>query len=355
MTPPDFGKTLAGLALTLLSPVVLAQSWIDLAIGAFTYEVSDVDAATNVVVDGEHAFVAVGSSGIAHINLTTGQVALVEPVAGMDSIDDIAVADGLVFALDARDPGAVAVFSLDDTMHLNLASGPVAVPVEPFSGVAAAGGSVIVSGGTKQLTLRHYTEVGTLSDVKAMLDVGRGQPDILLTDDGRHGVVSTHTFGKDFGITLVAIDKEPPQVSVLASIPLPDAGFTPGGIKPANFPIETVHIEDWLLVANGGGVAVIDVRDWEKPSLEAEIDIDLHSVNIDAHGGVAAVVGKGAGNEVVLLDISNLPSVTRLKRVPLSGATVATGVALDDDVILVAQQEEGYKILDRDPPSARQD
>lgn len=335
------------IALTMAASLAFAQSWLALAIGALTYEVSSEDAATNVVIANGHAYVALGEAGMAQMDLQTRSTVTIAPAKELGSIDDIAVAGDLLFALDGRAPGGLAVYQLHEASQPELRSIASDVPVEPFVGVAAVDGVVIVSGGTKQLTVRQYDSDGLLSEVTAELDVGRGQPDIFLADDGTHAVVSTHTFGKDFGVTVVEVNADTGEVSVLESIGLTEAGFTPGGMKPANFPIEVAQVEQWLLVANGGGVAVIDVSDWQAPVLVNEVDIGMRAVNIDIHDYVAAVVGHSDANELILLDVAELPEVRVLERIPLPEEASATGVAFNDDVIVVAQQAAGYHIIER--------
>src|SRR5687768_13706791 len=101
-------------ALVLAVAVVaaaLSHRWLELGWQAWDYPVAAARARTQVVVADGRAFVAAGAEGIEVIDLGTAQrVALVPPPAPADRIDDLAVADGWLFALDATPPGHLLTF-----------------------------------------------------------------------------------------------------------------------------------------------------------------------------------------------------------------------------------------------------
>lgn len=292
--------------------------------------------ATNVVVHGGVAYVALGADGLGLYDATTGEHRATLDL-GMDSVDDVALDPPALLLLDARRPGHVAVASLTgDPLAPALTAGPSAVPVGPFSGVSGAGGVVVVSGGTSEMTM-----LDAELDVLATGDYGRGQPDVLVAGDDGLAFVSTHFGGPDFGITIVEARTGVERHTVM----LDGAGFTAGGASPANFPIEAA-LGAKLLVAHGGGLALVDCFGagaegcMERP-LEI-IDLGFPAVSVDVDAGIAAVVGDGPS--AALFDLDGR-QVTRLEGLP-PGAR-PTGVALTPTHVVVAAGPAGIVVLPR--------
>lgn len=321
---------------------------------AWRYDTARAKARTQVVVDGDRAYLAAGRDGVEIVDLGTGaRVALIPPAAPADRIDDVAVADGLLFALDATRPGHLSVYRLTTAGLTSPPAAVVAVPVGPFSGVSAAAGLVAVSGGTSQLTLREYDGEGRLSGQVATADYGRGQPDVVLRADGRLAAVSTHIVGPEFAITIVEIARRPLGLRELGQVELRDAGFTRGGYKPAHFPLVARWRGDRLYVADGGGLAAIDVADPRHPRLlfrdrEARPAIDL-------------VV---AGDELDVVRAGRQPAVLRY-RLGDGGLPVASGswspppgtaiasIARHGEDLVVARHELGWQRVRRSEFSPR--
>jgi hypothetical protein len=269
------------------------------------------------------------------------------PPVGSESIDDLAVADGLLFALDARRPGHLSVFSLSDPTVPVLASAAVGVEVGPFSGVSAGGGRVIVSGGTSLLALRTYDREGRLSPEVATIDLGRGQPDVLVAPDGARAFVSTHFRGPHFGLTTLQIGSGSTALARGGRVDLDTYGFTAGGAKPANFPIEAALAGKVLLVAHARGLAVISVEVTKQPRLMSVLGLGVKAVSVDADGGMAAVVGSSPRPLLVLIDVAN-PSAPIIKRsVPLPEGSYATSLAVGPAHVVVAAHKRGLLIFQR--------
>src|SRR2546428_10700973 len=164
---------------------IAGRSWIALGYHALGYPVTGDGDAANVVIRGSIAYASLAQRGFEAIDTRSGKVIGVTPPArGSESADDLPVADSFLFVLDARPPGHLSVFSLADPTKPTLVSGPAVVAVGPFSGVSAAHGRVIVSGGTSLMSLRSYDQNGNLGDVMATPDCGRGQPALLLAPAG---------------------------------------------------------------------------------------------------------------------------------------------------------------------------
>src|SRR5262245_23830663 len=315
--------------LAALAPVIWLTScnWVSLATHAASYRTTATGEAGNVVIHGPFAYATLAEQGLVLEDLETGTtVARIPPPAGSGSVDDLAVADALLFVLDARPPGALSVLSLADPKKPALVSGPVEVPVGPFSGVSAAAGRVVVSGGTSQLTLRSYDRQGRLGPQSATADLGRGQPDVLLSHDGRRAYVSTHFSGPHFGITTLDIG-EAPALSERGHLELDTIGFTDGGAKPANFPLEMAAKAEFVLVAHRPGLAIVDVRG-ATPTLVKVLSTGVEPVNVDVQGDTAVVVGSSPQPLLAIIDVSRPEQAAVTRSIPLPPGTYATGVAI---------------------------
>ena len=121
-------------------------------------------------------------------------------------LDDVAIevhdvsADGrCVFSLDAVS-GRLAVSRTIDSGEEEVATRAIVdVDVGPYSGVAARAGSVVVSGGTSELSFFHYDRDSCKLSPKRTLGsppLFRGQPDVSLASNGRFAFISTHFAGR---------------------------------------------------------------------------------------------------------------------------------------------------------------
>ena len=98
----------------------------------------------NVVLRGRFAYVARGTAGLGIMRLGTREFVTIPPPAGSNRVDDVAIADGFLFLLDAASGGRLAVMSLASPDAPVSVGTPVTVPVGPFAGVSAGGGQVVV-------------------------------------------------------------------------------------------------------------------------------------------------------------------------------------------------------------------
>lgn len=337
---------IATAAVILAALAILGRPWVALAIGASSYPVTESGETANVLIEGGHAFATLADRGFAVIDVESGRrVAVVPPPAGTASVDDLATADGLLFVLDARPPGRLSVFSIADPLRPTLVAAPVPVDVGPFSGVSAAGGKVIVSGGTSLLSLRRYDARGALGPVLATLDAGRGQPDVLLGPDGIRAFVSTHRWGPYFSLTTVRVTGE--TLVRAGALDLGTYGFTPGGAKPASFPLQSALDGDVLVVADAEGLRVVSVADLDRPRSLARIDPGLKAVDVDVRDHVAAVVGSDPQPRLVLIDIRTPASPRIVRTVALAGGSYPTGVAIGATRIAVASHRGGVQFINR--------
>jgi hypothetical protein len=344
--------TAAG-ALALAGTVAAAGSgWLGLVAGALSTPTSADDASTNLVVADGVAWIAHSRRGLARIDLATGARRDFAPAAPADRIDDVAFADGLLFALDATPPGHLLVFRIDvDGTPRRVAATPV--PVEPFSGVAAGGGHVIVSGGTSALTLRRYAADGTLS-APVEADYGRGQPDVALVPGGHVALVSTHVQGPRFGLTVADITDAPLGLHERGYVELRGAGFTAGGFHPANFPLQAAAFGSRVLVAHGGGLDVLDAPPGQAPVLVGSTPLALQAtaIAVDADARRAFVAGIGDGAQWLEIDLADARAPRILARHPLPPAGTPGAIALDDRHLVVALQGGGVRVLARSAPTS---
>ena len=322
-------------------------SWVELAWNALTYPTTRSGESANVAVHGDWAYVTKGAAGIEVVHLQRREPTRVVPVQGGESADDLAVADGLLFVLDARPPGHLAVYTLENPSAPTLRNSPVAVEVGPFSGVSAAGGRVIVSGGTSRLSMRGYDRTGFLGSEIVTADFGRGQPDVVLATDGGAAYVSTHDWGPYFEMTVATLASEPLQITRQGALPLDTYGFTPGGAKPANFPIEGAADDTILYLAFAAGLGVLDVADPSMPKLLALLELDVEPVNVDVHDGIAALVGSSPSPRLVLVDVRDPAHPRILQSIPLPEDSLATGVAIASSHIVVAAHARGTLFFNR--------
>lgn len=320
-----------------------ACNWISLATHSINYRTTQRGEAGNVAARGAFVYATLAEAGIVVVDGATGQALdTVAPPAGQSS-DDLALTDDFLFALDARPPGHLSVYSLVDPAHPRLVGAVHEVAVGPFSGVSAAHGLCVVSGGTSQLTLWRYDSGGILTGPIATADFGRGQPDVLL---GSRGLlyVSTHYWGPYFGLEIARFDSAQARIEPLGKLPLPGAGFTTGGAKPANFPIESALLgSDTLLVASARGLDVVDVHNPAQPRLITTIDVGGPAVNVDVDRHSAAVVVGGAAPTLAYIDfaVTSLPQ----RRVVLPVGTIPTGVALGGPRAAVAAGSTGVVLF----------
>lgn len=333
----------AGLAATC-AMALGGCGWPGLIAGALTTPTSGDAASTNVAVAGGVAYVARSAHGIERIDLATGARSRFAPVAPADRIDDVAVADGLLFALDATPPGHLAVYRiLGDGLRQ---TAMVAAPVGPFSGVAAAGGHVIVSGGTSQLTLRRYTAAGVLSPSPAAADFGRGQPDVSLDAAGRVALISTHVQGPRFGLTVADIEDAPLRLAPRGYVELDGAGFTAGGFRPANFALQAAALGDHVLVAHGGGLSVLRAPPGQPPRLvgTTALPVQATAIAVDASRRVAFVAGARPRAQVLEIDLARIAAPRIARRHALPAGATPGAIALDATHLVVALQDGGVHL-----------
>ncbi len=315
------------------------------------WAIGDPVSTNNIVIVGNVAYATAGEEGLLIYDLETAtQVNQVIPPPGSQQVDDVAFADGLLFIMDGVTPGALSVFSLEDPVNPSLTAGPVRVDVGPFSGVSAAAGMVVVSGGTGRLSVHTYDSEGKLGPDVATADLGVGQPDVLLDTTGV-AYVSTDfsglVEGQPFGITSLALNPPPQAPVALAQVGIPGAGFTAGFASPANFAIESAIIGETLFVASGGGLTLIDITDPAMPLVIDTIDLGFSAVNVEARNQLLYVVGSDPAPILAVIDVSDLGNPQVTDRIDLFEGSLSIGVAAGGPYLAVADRHLGVLIFRR--------
>ncbi len=299
----------------------------------------------NVVVEGRFAYAARGVAGLGVMNLRTRTFVTLPPPTGSNRVDDVATADGFLFLLDAANGGRLSVMDLGTPATPALISGPVNVPVGPFAGVSAGGNRVVVSGGTGLMAVRSYGADGVLGSAVATVDLGIGQPDVLVSTDGQRAFVSTDfagsVNGSGFGITNVALAAPPQAPTVTSRTGLAGSGFTGGFQAPANFPIESALFGQELVVGHGGGLSRVAANG----ALVGTTPLGFGGVSVDVVGGTAFVVGTGRSLATLNLTSPGAPQLTSVAQ--LSGPGILTGVSANDRFIAIAGNQAGLIVLSR--------
>lgn len=319
-------------------------NWLSLARNATAYQTLQPGDAGNVVANDSLAYVTLGDSGVAVVDAQSGvRIAVVAPPAGMESVDDLSASGQQLFVLDARRPGHVGVMSLRDGRHPVPVGRPREVAVGPFSGVSAANGVVIVSGGTSPLSVWTCDSAGTLEGPTTTADFGRGQPDVLLSSAGLL-IVSAHYWGPYFGVDVARLNGG--TIIRLGKLELDGAGFTTGGARPANFPMDAAQLDDSTFVlAFARGLARIRLGQEDAPRLDGVVNVGGPAVNVDALGDVAAVAVAGRAPAIVLLHLAS--DWRLLRRTALAPGTIPAGVALTSRSVIVAARRQGVLAFTR--------
>ena len=333
---------------TLAAPLISSGcNWLSLAANALTYSALQSGEAGNVAATDSIVYATQGAAGLVWLDSRTGKMlGSLQPPTGSESIDDLAVDDNLLFALDANPPGHLAVFSFANPLQPALVSAPRLAAVGPFSGVSAADGVVMVSGGTSHLTVWQYDGEGHLRGPVATADLGRGQPDIIVAANGL-AYASTHYWGPYFGLDILRYDSSGHVLSTLSELRLDGAGFTAGGAKPANFPLAAgMFGTDTLLIAFARGVAVVGISNPEAPRILRVIDVGGKAVSIDTRGTTAAVAVAAPNPAIVILEFSGAAAPVT-KRISLPPGTNPAGVAFSGTRVAVAARERGVLLIDR--------
>lgn len=256
-------------------------------------------------------------------------------VRGFDdvAVDQDSARDGraIVFAIDA-DSALVCSFRLSSRRQVRdgrvsmslIGCSTQRVSVNPYVGIAAQEGTLVVSGGTGGVSIfRYNTSTGRLDDRPTIRnrDLGQvGHPGVtmisgdmaaLCTDFRR----SNPSGSSEFGVTIATINTGTRSVRDARFFRVPDTVGFDYAIQPANFPCDSSVYDDvaggksYLYVANGQAT-VQDPRRNMSPKIVRALPAGFEALAVDVNPSrtvavYGGVIDNGRSSAYVILDISD--------------------------------------------------
>ena len=301
-----------------------------------------------------------------------------EPVQApgeVDNFSDVAVDpanEALVFALSTDDQ-FVCQFEIDEAAG-RLRRGTCVgdgFSVSPFSGIAANGGTLVISGGTGGLTV--YTYDTTIDPEPAVLNLEEsnviGHPDVTLVSPTLAALSTDFSGGgARFGTQMATISGG--SVSFGADYRVEDSLGFDLALGPANFPLVNAAFQGrYLYTANGamqvqdletGEVRVLDPRSelaeatcGGNQACENSFKEEFQAVTVAVNEARQAVVFGGlqesGGTRVIFFGLEKDPmSPTRFAVLENNPLARITSIASGGDVI-------AYVLATADPPTGAVD
>jgi len=221
-----------------------------------------------------------------------------------------------------------------------------------FSGIAAANGILVVSGGTGGSDTQVYTYTSTSLNLRnngiPSVDNVTGNPDVHMTANPNGGATAFYTQDlgavENWGIQPVTFNGDGsigniPPVVVL--VPRRFTGSFGAPFGPANFPTQSQFLDNRLYVAHFGapGIHIINLEDENSLDL---VSFTYEPTNIGTDGSLLFVVGVTQPN----IDVFNPVSNTVVDQIPAS-LEQAIGIAASEGYIAVADRTLGLVVLER--------
>ena len=179
----------------------------------------------------------------------------------------------------------------------------------------------------------------------------QGQPDVSLTADGKHAIVSTdfsgRVDGQRFGVTVIELNTPPQAPTQVRQIGIAGAGFTLGVQGPANFPIESEIVTNTVFTTFGNGIAVIDITIPEESKILDVIELPFNPISVDAEGTELYVVGNSPTPSLAIVDIRDIGSPIVSRIIDLAADGRPLGVSAGSMHVVVADVNLGILILER--------
>lgn len=224
-----------------------------------------------------------------------------------------------------------------------------------FSGISAANGVLVVSGGAGSSDTQVYSYTDASESIVLFangipeIDNTTGNPDVHLAPaPGGANAFYSQDIGAvaNWAIQIAEINSSSGQVLSISD----DIVLTPGqfvgnpAFAPANFPVESEFLNDRLYVAHfaAQGIEVIDLAD--DNALLPVIDLPFEPTNITTDGEMLFVVGL-ENDSVEVIDPATSSVVESLTASEPLGQP--TGVAASATHIAIADQENGLVIIAR--------
>ena len=225
----------------------------------------------------------------------------------------------------------------------------VSVNFSSFSGVSAANGIVVVSGGARGSNARAFSydrnSLNLITDGIPEVDANTGTPDVTVM--GSNGGVFAF-FSQDLGAvrnwgiwpveitsTGVFFARSEPYRLASGSVPINNSNFT-----PSNFPVESEFLDGKLYVASyaSNGIEVIDLL---AETREAPISLGERSTHVATDGESLFVLSSVAGT------LRRIDPETRENFILMRNLENATGLAVDENHIVIADRTEGILVFEK--------
>lgn len=300
----------------------------------------------NVVIVNGYAYAACGNE-IEVAELATFERSLIDVSANDITFDAdeqllFTQAGNVLTALDITNPAQPSVLG---TVNTNFSA---------FSGVSAANGVLVVSGGAGGSNTQVYTYSNSDNPITlaangiSLVDSATGNPDVTITATA-DGVAAFYS--QDIGnvanwaIQIAQLDNSGSVLSVAQDVVLTPGAFSFNPVfTPANFPVESEFLNNRLYVANfaADGIEVIDLED--NNTLLQPIPLGYEPTNVATDGDQLFVVGV-TNNTIDVIDPASSNVMEGLE--PTEGLAQPVGVAASSTHVVVADRTNGLLIITR--------
>ncbi len=295
---------------------------------------------SNVIILDGHAYAACGGE-IEVIALDSRERRLIGIPA-----DDITV---------DRSTGTIFIQSRNSISSLNTSN-----PLQPrvaattttnfglFSGISAANGIVVTSGGTANTRIFTYTpnSIRTATNGIGIVDQRTGSPDVnvISTTNGARAFYSQDLGGvRNWGIQIVDFNTNgtvtvTPEVATLSPGPL-TGGFNL--FTPANFPVESEFLNNRLYIAHFASNSV-EVINTNNRNILPSIDLGFTPVNITTDGTSLFVIGLDSDTVRRINPVNN-----NISNIDIDNLVQPRGIAVTNQYIVIADRSEGLILFER--------
>lgn len=304
--------------------------------------IASAESCSNVVIVNGHAYGACGDQ-LEVISLKDNKRNVLQIPA-----DDISV-DASTNTLFIQARNSISALNVTNPLAPNvLATNSTRFGL--FSGIGAANGVVVTSGGTRG----QNTQVFRFNDNSFRLtangidavDNVTGNPDVHVTEtlNGARAFYSQDLGSvANWGIQIVDFNNKGAVVSTEEVVVLTSQRFSGGftTISPANFPVESEFLNNKLYVAHfaANGIEVVDFNN--NTSLST-IDLGYQPVHITTDG--VQLFAIGLTSKVVSVLNPNTEQVTSLN---VDAIEQARGIAASNDYIVIADRAKGLIVVNR--------
>jgi len=243
-----------------------------------------------------------------------------------------------IHALSIEDPMTPTIIASSDT-NFGL-----------FSGIAAANGVIVVSGGTRNRNTQIFTfntnELLLTTNGVADVDNVTGNPDVHVTETPT-GITAFYSQDlgavTNWGIRIVDFDTTGNVVDTPSLVTLTSRRFTGGftTISPANFPVESEFLNNKLYVAHFA-INGIEVIDLENNNSLSQIILGYQPINITTDGTSLFVIGT-TNKSISFINLET----NEINTIPVENLQQPRGIAVSNNYIAIADRIEGLVIIKR--------